>query len=49
MRSICTSVFLNTRGWEQQELNKTKKQKKVRSVERSKAGMEEKQVPTAHL
>ena len=28
MRNSCTSVFSNTRAWEQQEWNKTKKQKK---------------------
>ena len=28
MKNSCTSVFPNTRAWEQQERNKTKKQTK---------------------
>ena len=42
MGNSCTSVFPNTRAWEQQERNKIKKQaKEVRreeSMEKSKAG-----------
>ena len=47
MGNPCTIVFPNTREWEQQEWNKTKRQtKKVRReawvyIERSKAGTQE--------
>ena len=30
MRNSCTSVFPNTCAWEQQERNKTEKEKKIR-------------------
>ena len=42
MGNSCKSVFPNTRAWEQQELNKTKRQedgkKRGVSIERSKVG-----------
>ena len=48
MWNSCTSVFQNTCAWEQQEGNKSKKQKKIRrdmSMEKSKADMKEKRSP----
>ena len=48
MCNSCTNVFPNTRAWEQQELNKPKKQKKRgMSMERSIASTKEKEVSTA--
>ena len=53
MWNSCTSVFPNTNAWEQHELNKASKQKeegKKRdiSMEKSKAGMKEKEDPAVY-
>ena len=47
MWKSCTNVFLNIRTYEQQKLNKTKKQKRGMSKERSTAGTRNKKSPNA--